>query len=348
VHGHGLRLLGTSDPDAPNLVFAGKRGSEGVFVIGAEAPVDRMYSYGGYSSREGVISVLGWDEAARGMVLTQKTAALAAVRTPLKPNFRVGNFFYGSQLLWDQVLVRGITPDDERRLFVLPLSQKDKHSFELVDIGELPEPGLIRPGEEQQPHLTGCRTEKATVIRVRGNSSDFLTFRINGRFSEPVEASASGVLGCYGTTATIVQVRHGSGGSTRLYHDTCTSAGCVRAVLGGEALDGSSSDLRPREPSDVAAVDLEGKLLAVWLAGERGGLRMRIGEPDKFAHAPDVVVLDDHIFEHKTCRDGTILGFRLYSRERFAMLLLSTMAGVHAFRIDPDGGIKPWHLKLKK
>lgn len=348
VHGHGLRLLGTSDPDAPNLVFAGKRGSEGVFVVGSATPIDRMYSYGGYSSRDGAVSVLGWDEAARGIVLTQKSGALSPIRTALKPNFRVGNFFYGSQLLWDQVLVRGITPDNERRLFVLPLAQKDKHSFELVDIGELPEPGLIRPGEEQQPHLTGCRSEKATVIRVRGDRSDFLTFRIGGAFGKPVEAPPSGVLGCYGTTATIVHVSHGSSGSTRLYHDTCTSAGCVRAVLNSEALDGSSSELRPREPSDVAAVDLEGKLLAVWLAGERGGLRMRIGEPEKFAHSKDVVVLDDRVSGHKTCRDSTILGFRLYSRERFAVLLLSTMAGVHAFRIAPDGAIKPWNLKLQK
>jgi hypothetical protein len=29
----------------------------------------------------------------------------------------------------------------------------------------------------------------------------------------------------------------------------------------------------------------------------------------------------------------------------FAVLLLSSMAGVHAFRITPDGAIKPWRVK---
>jgi len=41
---------------------------------------------------------------------------------------------------------------------------------------------------------------------------------------------------------------------------------------------------------------------------------------------------------------STILGFRLYSREHFAVLLLSTLAGVHAFRIDPDGKFTPWNV----
>jgi hypothetical protein len=346
VHGHGLRLLGTSDPDAANLIFAGKRGSEGVFVTGSADPIDRMYSYGGYSSREKTTSVLGWDESTRTLILTQKIGAAAPSRTPLHPNFRVGNYFYGSQLLWDQVLVRGVTPNNERRLFVLSLAQKDKRSFGLVDIGELPEPGLIREGEEDQSHLTGCRTAKATVVRVRGESNDFLTFRINGTFSRPVTASNIGVLGCYGTTATVVEVTRQGGGSARIFHDTCTSAGCTRATINPESLDGNSPDLRPRPSGDVAAVDVDGKLLVVWQAGDRGGLRMRMGEPDKFAHSEATLVLDDRIENGKAGGESTLLGFRLYSREHFAVLLLSTMAGVHALRISPTGTIEPWDLKL--
>ncbi|MGC4000748.1 MAG: hypothetical protein QM767_26165 [Anaeromyxobacter sp.] len=304
-----------------------------------------MYSYGGYSAKDGSVAVLGWDPEAKTMVLTQKSGENPPSRTPLKPNFQVGNYFYGSQLLWDQVLVRGITPNQERRLFALPLNQKDKSSFSLVDIGELPEPGLIREGEEEQPHLTGCRTDRMTVIRVRGRDSDFLTFRIGDRYTDPVFASPWGVLGCHGTTATVVSVEHGKGGNTRMYHDTCTSAGCVRVAVNGDALDGKASDLRPAEPEDVAAVDLDGKLLAIWRAGEFGGLRMRMGEPDKFAHAPSTVIFDDRISDGKATKDSTLLAFRLYSREHFAMLLLSTMAGVHAFRIEPDGTVKPWPLK---
>lgn len=344
VRGHGLRLLGTADPDAEHLVFAGRRGSEGVFVTGSPTPIDKLYSYGGYSASDGSVSVLGWDEAARGLVLVQGKKGEPGKRIALKPNFRVGNYFYGSQLLWDQVLVRGITPDNERRLYLLPLGGDDQRSFGLVDIGELPEAGLIRAGEEEQPHLTGCRTRKATVVRVRGTDSDFLTFRLNSTFTSPVEAPAFGVLGCYGTTATIVDVAYGKAGATRIFHDACTSAGCTHSEVRGQALDKDSSDLRPAEASDIAAVDLGGQLLVAWLAGERGGLRVRLAPPDRFERAPDVVLLDDHVLDGKNTDVSTVLGFRLYSRESFAVLLVSTLAGLHAFRIDPSGKVEPFHV----
>ncbi|HEX6766396.1 MAG TPA: hypothetical protein VF103_12980, partial [Polyangiaceae bacterium] len=203
VRGHGLRLLGTSDPETETVVFAGRRGSEGVFVAGSATPIDRIYSYGGYVARDHRVSVLGWDEENRTMVLVEKPPNGKPSRTPLRPNFRVSNYFYDSQLLWDQVLVRGVTPNGERRLFVLPLGSR--RAFELADIGELPEAGLIRAGEQEQPHLTGCRTSKATVVRVRGTDNDQLTFRLDRGFSMPVYAPTRGVLGCHETTATVVR-----------------------------------------------------------------------------------------------------------------------------------------------
>ena len=343
VKGHGLRLLGTSDEQSQTVIFAGKRGAEGVFVAGSATPVDKLYSYGGYAAKDGTVSVLGWDEEQRAMVLVQKPKEGAPVRTVLKPNFRVGNYFYSSQLLWDQVFVRGVTPDNERRLFNLPLAKRDSSSFELVDIGELPEAGQIRAGEEEQTHLTGCRTEQATVIRVRGWQSDFVTFRLSDKFTMPVQAPTWGVLGCHGTTATFVTPGFSSGGS-RLYHASCTSAGCALNQLKADALDRNSSDLRPIDERDVQAVDLQGKLLTVWLAGERGGLRMRMAAPDLFAREPDVILFDDRVSGGQTAGASTLLGFRLYSRENFAVLLLSTMAGLHAFRIGPDGSVKPFEV----
>lgn len=342
VHGHGLRLLGTSDADTPPLIFAGKHGAEGVFVAGSGTPVDRMYSFGGYSAHDGSSAVLGWDEEGGNLVLSQKPSAqAAAVRTPLKPNFRVSNFFYSSHLLWDQVLVRGVTPENERRLFVMPLGHDTKAGFGLIDIGELPEVGLIRAGEEEQPHLTGCRTQQATVVRDKGEDNDFLTFRIHDTFTRLVVAPAFGTLGCYGTTATFVRAQMVHTGALRLEHSACTSAGCTPIVLQGEALDRNTSELRPREASDVAAVDLAGKLVVVWRAGEHGGLRLRVAEPETFDRGSDVVLFDDHVADGKVVPVSTILGFRLYSREHFAVLLLSTLAGVHAFRIDRTANSRP-------
>jgi hypothetical protein len=347
VHGHGLRLLGTSDPDAPNLIFAGNRGSEGIFLAGAAAPVDHLYSYGGFSAKDGSVSILGYDESQPGLVLVQKPGTLPTVRTPLKPNFRIDNYFYGSQILWDQVLVRGVTPDNERRLFTLPLEKTGKSSFELADIGELAEPGAIRPGEEAEPHLTGCRTDQATVVRVRGYDHDFLTFRINGAFSMPVPAATEGVLGCYGASATLVWVDK-PGSEVRLHHDACTSAGCTTALVQGHELDHDTTELRVKEKTDLVAVDLAGQLLTVWIAGDRGGLRLRMAPPEAFARTPDTLVFDDHVADGKVVDASTILGFRLYSRANFAVLLLSTLAGVHAFRIDTSGALSPFAVKMSK
>jgi hypothetical protein len=340
VRGHGLRLLGTSDETSPTLIFAGKRGSEGVFVAGSSAPLDRLYSYGGYATASGKAWVLGWDEQKSGLILVQKSAEKPATRLPLKPNFTVGNFFYGSQLLWDQVLVRGVTPDNQRRLFSLAVDQSSSGSFDLVDVGELPQAGLIREGDEAQPHLTGCRTSQATVVRVRGTGQDFITFRIGDRFSAPVFSPTWGTLGCHGTTATLVTAGFSAAGS-RLYYASCTSAGCTTTEHKPEVLDHGASDLRPADARDVQAVDLDGKLLVVWLAGERGGLRMRLGVPELFEREPEQILFDDHVADGKNARASTLLGFRLYSREGFAVLLLSTLAGVHALRVDRDGSVKP-------
>jgi len=340
VHGHGLRLLGTSDERSPTIVFAGKRGSEGIFAAGSAEPVDRIYSYGGYAAKDGTVSVLGWDMEARHMVLVQRASGKASVRTPLEPNFRVGNYFYSSQLLWDQVLVRGVTPANELRLFVLSLASPDARSFALADIGELPQAGLIRDGEEEQPHLTGCRTTSATVVRVRGSNHDSITFRVGERFSQPVQGPSWGTLGCHASTATFVKAGFATSG-TKIYHASCTTAGCTGNELKSEALDRNSIELRPQDERDVQAVDLGGKLLVVWLAGERSGLRMRFAAPDLFAREPDTLLFDDHVQAGKYVDTSTLLGFRLYSRERFAVLLLSSMAGVHALRIDPDGKVSP-------
>lgn len=344
---HGLRLLGTSESDSPPLIFAGRRGSAGVYIGQSATLVDSLYSYGGHVSADGTASVLGWDADKRALVLVNKAPNAEATRTVLEPNFTVGNYFYSSQLLWDVVLVRGVTPDNERRLFTMPLSNQAPDSFALEDIGELPEAGLIRSGEEEQTHLTGCRTKDATVVRVRGIDRDFVAFRIDGKFSMLRPAPTWGVLGCHGTTAAFTEAGYASGGTT-LHHASCTAAGCTVKDFKREVLDRNTADLRPTDEREVDAVDVGGKLLAVWIAGENGGLRMRMAEPEMFERTEDVVLFDDRTEGGKKRLDGSLLGFKLYSREKFAVLLVSSLIGVHAFRIDTNGTIKPFELAPAK
>ena len=69
---------------------------------------------------------------------------------------------------------------------------------------------------------------------------------------------------------------------------------------------------------------------------------MKLAAPDAFDHAMEVVVFDDHVRDGSVTAEGTLLGFRLFSREHFALLLVSTVTGLYALRIDPDGMVKLW------
>ena len=190
-------------------------------------------------------------------------------------------------------------------------------------------------GDEQIAHITGCRTHDLVVVRVRGSADDFLSFRIGGHFSAPVTVPPDALLGCYASNASLVFVS-----KRGIEHDACTSAGCTETSVPTRQVD-RDWPYGARDPH-LAAVDLAGRLLAVWVAGDRGGLRMRIAKPDLFAKAPDVVVLDDLVTGGKVGSESALLDFRLFARERFAVLLVSTMAGLHAVRIDPDGTVRPW------
>jgi hypothetical protein len=91
----------------------------------------------------------------------------------------------------------------------------------------------------------------------------------------------------------------------------------------------------------VDAVDLDGKLLVVWAAGERGGVRMRLGPIETIGTAPDVVLYDDMMKDGHVGSLSTLFDLKLFSREGYALLLLSTQTGVHGVRIDANGTVAP-------
>lgn len=343
VRAQGMRLLGTSDPGAAPLVFAGRRGEAGIFTSTGES-IDRLYSYGGYVDRAGNVSVLGFDTEDRKLVLVRKPAGKESSRLVLEPKFKVGNYFYSAQILWDQLLVRGVK-DNQRRLFVLPLATADEQGFAPADVGELPEAGQVDAGDgQEQQHIDGCRTGEMTVVRVRGWDNDFLAFRFGeGTFSTPLWTSAAGTLGCHGSVANVVSVRHDR--SPLLRHSVCTSSGCVMTAFTKDKLDRNSEALKLKDHDKIAAVDLMGKLLVVWSAGENAGLRMRMATPDSFERAADKVLFDDHWHDGRYEPASTLLGFRLFSRENAALLLMSTTRGLHALRITPDGNVTPWKVR---
>jgi hypothetical protein len=105
------------------------------------------YAYGGYAAKDGFSAVLGWKEKDEELTFLRKPAKEPLERAKIKPAFRVGNFYYSAQILWDQVMLRGVTKDNERRLFAQPVLRAGDPIGAPVDVGELPEPGLIEGGQ---------------------------------------------------------------------------------------------------------------------------------------------------------------------------------------------------------
>jgi len=340
----GLRLLGTADDGAAPLVFAGNRGSEGIFRADTGEAVEHYYAYGGYAAADGFSAVLGWREKERELVASRKLPGAATTEAKLDPPFRTGNPYYSAQMLWDGVLLRGVTKDNRRRLFALQVARSGNVLGEPVDVGELSEPGLVQGGVDEPPHITGCKTAEAMVARVKGHDNDFMSFRLGGKWSEPVSPELTGgTLSCSKATAAVTRVE--PAGDAQSYRTSirqahCTSAGCKTEMVRMEQLLHHHMEFAPRD-GHVDGVDVDGKLLLVWAAGERGGLRMRFAPIDAIATAPDVILYDDLVKDGQVQGLSTLLDLKLFSREGFALLVVSTVTGVHGLRIDADGKVTP-------
>ena len=347
----GVRLLGTADDEAAPLIFAGKRGNAGVYRADTGEQVDRIFSYGGHAAKDGFSALLGWNESDEELRLIRKASSDAKKDTTLlKPDFRIGNYYYNAQVLWDHVLLRGVTKSNSRRLFAQSLTRGDKLG-EPVDVGELSEAGLHDGGPDEPPHISGCRTAEIMVVRVKGYDNEFVSFLVNGKWSTPVLVPATGgTLSCRKADAAITGVYpsgQDSAWKTTVEQRRCTTAGCTYDEIRMEQLLSGQLEFSPKESRAVAA-DLDGKMLVVWSAGDRGGVRMRLGAADQIAKAEDVIVFDDLVKDGKVQSLSTLFDMRIFSREGYAILVMSTVSGVHAVRITADGKFAPLAIEWAK
>lgn len=346
--GHGLRLLGTADDDSAPLVFAGERGTAGIFRADTGEKVDAMYSYGGYAKKDGSSAVLGYNGRTHDLLLTRRTASGTVPRVKIEVDFELGNLYYSSQLLWDAMLLRGVDKNDDRKLYAATLDFRGEPFKDLRSVGILPQPGLIDGGPDEPPHIQGCRSAKSMVVRVKGYSTDFMSFLIDGKWTSPIAPNLTGgILSCHGSEAVVTRLEpagEGRAWKTSVTQCLCNSAGCRDARVSMEKVLKDRYDFAPRDMR-VDAVDLDGKLLLVWVAGDRGGVRMRLAKADEIERAPDVILFDDMVKDGVVGKLSTIFDLRLFSRDGFAILLLNTVAGVHALRIDPGGKVTPVTVK---
>lgn len=330
-----LDLLGTTDQGGYPLIFAGDRGDAGVFRGDTGEEVDQVYSYGGWVDKDGTAFLLGFDRTDKTpIVSSRKRGETKPLRDELKLDVEVGNYFYSTQLLWDQVFVRGRTDKNERRLLAHPVDVKSRKLGDAVDIGELPEYGLITDGDANRTHIGGCRSKDFRVVRVKGRDHDFLSFQVNGKWSKPHAGQFfNGRLACGSTGATVTYIAQ-AGVVSEL---RCTSAACKEA---GGSFVGARDDLKPRERL-LDVVSVGDKVVAVWGAGERGGIRARVALASEIEKANDIIVIDDLVHEGKVQGLSAVSDIGLIAAEDHALMLLGTKGGVFALRIALDGKITP-------
>jgi len=335
----GLRLWGTGEDPSPPYVFAGDRGSAGILRSDSGERIDAAMTYGASLRKDGGFSFLSWDEKEKKVRLTQRTAGRQSASL-LWSTDDVGNPYYNVGLLWDQLVWKAVANDGGLKLFTRGLGGGDKDT----EIGELAEPSRITP-EDEEPHIAGCRTPEATIVRVRGSHNEQMAFRSGDRWLAPVLVNGlGGQLTCRAAEGTITRIDYGQEDARyapTLVQNRCSAAGCRTTHVTMKVLTGGIREMLPQGPAQVVATDIEGKLLVVWSPGGAGGVRMRIGPIEEIAKAPDVVVYDDFLQDSAIKPLTTLFEMRLLSRGDAALLLLSTFSGVHVLHIDGAGKITP-------
>jgi hypothetical protein len=324
--GHsGFRLLGSTDDDASPLVFLGQGGIEGIFRAESGELVDRVASFDAYSSKSGFVALVAAGNTDDGefKMLTQESpgAPIKTIKfTPGKMQPKLKRI-YGGRMLWDQLLILAYDEDDKLKLYAMQVTPKGAEP--LVEVGPLEDGGAI----------TGCRTADTIVARI-GRSPSFFTFLAGGRWSKPVSAEAtSGTFSCRQSEAVFTT-------DWGMVQARCTAAGCQDQSADRDSLHHKIDAFAPRDKF-FDTVELDGKILVVWAGGTLGGLRMRLAPITQIEQTKDTVIFDDRVQEGAIKDLSTMFEMRLYSRDRFAYLLLSTVAGVHAIRIDADGTFGP-------
>jgi hypothetical protein len=339
----GLRLLGTSEDDADPLVFSGSRGSEGVYRLGTGDKIAATTSIGGYAAKD-FSAVVGWDESAKRISLIRKVGSEdpRSVQARLEDKLKIAQPLRDVQVLWDHVLFRGANRFDETWLAAARIGPSAAGTDTPVDVGMLPESGANRPPAETDVPLAGCRSDKSRMVRVRGDSHDFLTFFVGDRWTKPVKTSKiGGELSCRRVEAWLTRFESPPGAGmleSSIVAERCTPAACKTSELRLEEMLRGTLALAPVTPPMIAQID--GKILVVWMAGERGGLRMRLAPLEELGKATDKVLFDDLVQGGQIQKTSTLADVRLFARESFAVLLIRTSEALHALRIDSEGGVQ--------
>ncbi len=342
-----LSVIGSQDPGVAPLFFAGSRGEAGVYRGDTGAKVDKLQSVGGYARKDGAVVLLGIEEGK--MVLSfQKAPGEAAHHVPLDDELKTAfedvlragpaeerrdkrdskldyeNGYFNTQLVHGSVFVRLWDAKLGWRVYAIAVGP-DGHLQKAMKIGSLD--GLVSYSGVE-PGMTACRAGDHLVLRARQSAGERLAFFADGNWTAPIEskATSSALLDCADAQATL---------SESLGVSTCTSASCSTLWSTTKGL----GDLAPRTGLQDVAATSEGSV-AIWGAGQRGGIRARpVGGDSK---TPTIsVFFDDLVSGGKVLDVPTVTAARLIPAGKNAVLLMQTSNGLSAWRVSAKGEVSP-------
>jgi hypothetical protein len=342
----GLMLWGTTEEGADPFLFAGERGKAGIFRSSDGARVAEGLTYGAFARKDGTLVRTTWQQERAEVWYSVLPKDGKARENKLLSYSEVGNPYYNSGLFWDSLVYKAGNPKTrELELYVRRVKENGELDA-LTTVGIVPEPSLIE--EDDSPHIAACRTDEATVLRVKGRYHQFTAFYTDGRWTPPVVSPGTGGdLTCRKSEVTITDVwRNLSSAGTGRYwpsvlQNRCTPAACVSGTLTFKRMLEQTPDLAPVDKGVITAAELDGQLVLVWGAGERGGLRMKVAPMDRVEKAEARVIFDDQIESGKPARASTLIETRLVSSGSDALLFLSTGKGIYVFDVEKDGQLTP-------
>lgn len=329
--------FGSADETAPVLLFAGGfHGDGGIYRADTGELVRKQALVGAHVDKDGGLTTVSWDEKAEAVhLLGPATGGKDVVVANRKDDHlhRLGvTYAFGELFLerWD--------PELGHALFAraFPPGKIGEGKPDDAEVGHVV-PLFSLTGET--PRHSACRFGGATVLRVAGGANESIAFHLDGRWFPPrTVAGVGGTLSCTASDAYVTRVVDLDGPGVSAWHCTVTKCEPWRIAL-REAMK-SELPIAPAKVKDVQALEMGGKLGVVYRGGDQGGLRLRIARPEEFSGGSDTLLFDD-LRDESGASASTLRDFRLLPGKNHALLLLQTTAGVHAFRLLPNGAAAP-------
>ena len=331
-----LRLVGSADDNVSPILAAAKAG--GVFRADSGAAISDKAGLGGHVSADGRVVALTFEPPDGSLELMQvdgdrvRTERVSAFGLTVEQPRR--DAFLG----WQQLLLLG-KKSDQRVLQGARI--EDGRLGRLEEIGVL-ESSPAAAGEDSGARVDGCRSAKVTVARARLGTTSHLAFWLGDRWTKPLKVpAAAGKLSCHGSEALITRFVPGREDKLQalVTQHVCSPTSCQAQSLSMTDLLAGEPGLAPDALADAVAVG--DKLMFAWVAGQRGGVRLRVASAGKIADETDVIALDDLVKDGKVQKSSVLLDMRLAAAESFAVLLLDTSSGLRALRVSPEGRVTP-------